>query len=282
MVASLDRRICFRLADTTPAVPPAGPVQLEDGAAEALSELLQVFSCGEESAYLAFGRLGGSSLEDAARRGLARIAGEELIHERLLRGLRCALPAPARDRELRHVLLRFYHDIAHVEIGLHLASIASLDSAVCLILSALLEQHGVLAQEPSVASIFRRIHRDEAGHVRVSRRVAAELARRDVIGGVAESTRRGLVDILARRGAAFERLGVQTRADGKELCDDPKQPPSESASRGARPTVLWNGNLPPQFGQSPQTPRRRKNRRSEIQEFTRLSASTALDQSRTA
>jgi hypothetical protein len=34
-------------------------------------------------------------VEDAARRGLARIAGEELIHERPLRGLHGALPAPA-------------------------------------------------------------------------------------------------------------------------------------------------------------------------------------------
>jgi hypothetical protein len=208
MVASLDRRICFRLADTTPAIPLVGPLRLGDEPTEALSELLQVFACGEESAFLAFARLGRSPLEAAARCGLARISGEELIHERILRSLRGALPAPARDRELQHALLRFYHGIAHVEIGLHLASIAALDSAVCVILSTLLEPRCVLAQEPSVARVFRRIHRDEAGHIRLSRRIAGELARRDVIGAVAESTRRGLVGVLARRGAAFERLGV--------------------------------------------------------------------------
>ena len=217
----INRPVCFRLGDTAPAVPLAGPLRLEDRPAEALSELLQVFACGEESASLAFGRFGESPLEDATRRGLARIAGEELIHERLLRGLRGALPPPARDRELRHALFRFYHGIAHDEIGLHLASIASLDSAVCLILSALLEPHGILAQEPSVAGILRRIHRDEAGHVRLSRRIAADLARRDVIGAVAESTRGGLVGVLARRGAAFERLGVDAGRLFQRLCRVP-------------------------------------------------------------
>jgi hypothetical protein len=208
MVEWVNRQICFRLADTNPAGSPPGPLRLGDSKAEALAELLQVFACGEESASLAFERLGGSPIEDAARHGLARIAGEELVHERLLRGLRGALPAPAPDRELRRSMLRFYHGIAQADIGLHLASIASLDSAVCMILSALLALDRVLAQEPVVAAIFRRIHRDEAGHVRLSRRIAAELASRDVIGAVAESIRLGLVRVLARRGAAFESLEI--------------------------------------------------------------------------
>jgi hypothetical protein len=208
MVEWANSRICFRLADAIPAGSPPGPLRLGDTQAEALSELLQVFACGEESASLAFERLGSSPIDDAARHGLARIAGEELVHERLLRGLRGALPAPAPDRELRRAMLRFYHGIAQADIGLHLASIASLDSAVCLILSALLEPDRALAQEPVVAAIFRRIHRDEAGHVRLSRRIAAELPSRDVIGAVAESIRLGLVRVLARRGAAFESLEI--------------------------------------------------------------------------
>jgi hypothetical protein len=208
MVGMVDRQICFRLADAAPAAPPPGPLRLGDAQAEALSDLLQVFACGEESASLAFARLGDSPLDDVALRGLACIAGEELIHERLLRGLRGALPAPARDRELRRALLRFYHGISQDDIGLHLASIASLDSAACLILSALLERDSILAQEPAVAAIFRRIHRDEAGHVRLSRRIAAKLVRKNVVGTVAERTRLGLVGVLVRRGAAFERLGI--------------------------------------------------------------------------
>jgi hypothetical protein len=208
MAALVDRQICFRLADTLPAVSPVGPFRLGDAAAEALSELFQVFACGEESAAHAFAHLGSSPLEDAARRGLARVASEELIHESLLRGLRGALPPPVPDRGLRRALLRFYHGIAQVEIGLHLASIAALDSAVCVILSNLLAPDCVLAQQPAVATILRRIQRDEAGHVRLSRHLAARLVRGDAIGAVAENARLGLVGLLAQRGAAFEKLGI--------------------------------------------------------------------------
>src|SRR5258708_7403294 len=42
----------------------------------------------------------------------------------------------------------------------------------------------------------------------LSRRIAAELVRKTVIGTVAERTRLGLVGVLVRRGAAFERLGI--------------------------------------------------------------------------
>ena len=208
MAELIDRQVCFRLADTVPVASPAGPFRLGDAAAEALSELLQVFACGEESAAHAFAHLGSFALDDAARHGLTRVANEELVHERLLRGLRNALPAPAPDRELRRALLRFYHGIAQADIGLHLASIAALDSAVCVILAALLEPDRILAREPAVAAILRRIHRDEAGHVRLSRRLAAELVRGDAIGAVAENARLGLVGVLARRGAQFERLSI--------------------------------------------------------------------------
>jgi hypothetical protein len=208
MARSVDHQICFRLPDAVPAAPLPAPLRLGDGVADALSELLQVFACGEESAALAFARLGDSPIEDAARHALARVTEDELVHERLLRGLRGALPAAAPDRELRHALLRFYHGIAQADIGLHLASIAALDSAVCLILAELLETGRVLAQEPTVNAIFRHIHQDEARHVRLSRCIAAELVHGKGIDAVAENARIGLVGVLARRGAAFESLGV--------------------------------------------------------------------------
>jgi len=202
MAQSAGHQICFRLTAAGPAASFPGPLRLGDVQAEALSELLQVFACGEESASLAF------AIEEAARRALTRVAGEELIHERLLRGLRGALPAPAPDKELRRALLRFYHGIAQADIGLHLASIAALDSAVCSILAVLLAPDRDLAQEPVASAIFRRIHRDEARHVRLSRRIAAELVQGDVIGPVAENARLGLVSVLGRRGAAFDSLGI--------------------------------------------------------------------------
>ncbi|HYZ40666.1 MAG TPA: hypothetical protein VE687_08575 [Stellaceae bacterium] len=208
MAELIERQICFRLADPLPAASQPGPLRLGDAAAEALCELLQVFACGEESAAHAFAHLGGSPLEDAARRGLARVAKEELTHEGLLRGLRNALPAPTPDRELRRALLRFYHGIWQADIGLHLASIAALDSGVCMILAMLLQPDRILAQDPAVATVLRRIQRDEAGHVRLSRHLAAQMVRGNAIGAVAENARLGLVSVLARRGAAFESLGV--------------------------------------------------------------------------
>src|SRR5260370_20680621 len=87
MARSVDQQIGCRLVDAVPAASLPGPLRLGNAQAEALSELLQVFACGEESASLAFAHLGGSPIEDAARRALARVAEEELIHERLLRGL---------------------------------------------------------------------------------------------------------------------------------------------------------------------------------------------------
>src|SRR5258708_22956048 len=189
MARSANHQICFRLAAAVPAASLPGPLWLGDAQAEALSELLQVLACGEESASLAFAHLGDSPLEEAACRALVRVAEEELIHEGLLRGLRGALPAPMPDRELRRTLLRFYHGVAQADIGLHLASIAALDSAVCLILAALLHPHRVLAQEPAASAIFRRIHRDEAGHVRLSRRIATGLGQGAVIGAVAQTAR---------------------------------------------------------------------------------------------
>ena len=208
MVDAIVRQICFRLADAIPIASAPEPLHLADAKAEALAEVLQVFACGEESASLAFARLGDSPLADAARRALARVADEELMHEELLRGLRGALPAPVPDRQLRHAMVHFYHRMAQADIGLHFASIAALDSAVCKILATLLTPARILAQEPTVAMILGRIHRDEARHVRLSRSLAAELGPRDAIGAVAENARLGLVDVLARRGAAFESLGV--------------------------------------------------------------------------
>jgi hypothetical protein len=208
MVQSGDRAICFRQNDPLPAILPLGPIWLADAQAESLAELLQIFACGEESASLAFAQLGSSPLEEAARRGLACIAEEEQTHEQLLRGLRNALPTPARDREQQHGLLRFFSGLLRDDIGLHLAAIASLDSAVCVILSALLEQQGIIARETSIAPIFCRIRRDEAKHVHLSRRITADLVRRDAAMAVALDTRRDLVDILSRRADDFERLRV--------------------------------------------------------------------------
>jgi hypothetical protein len=77
-----------------------------------------------------------------------------------------------------------------------------------MILAMLLQPDRILAQDPAVAAVLRRIQYDEARHVLLSRHLAAQMVNRDAIGAVAENARLGLVSVLARRGAAFESLGV--------------------------------------------------------------------------
>ena len=166
-----------------------------------------MFACGEESAAIAFGQLAGSRADAATRDALSVIAAEEAAHEELLRGLRSSLPDPARDRERRRALFRFYHGLAQDDLGRHLGGIAALDSAVCTIV-ALLRAHAPLAREPRVAAAFGRIRREEAGHVRLSRSLARELAGRGALAAAAERTRLGLVELLSLRGAAFDVLGA--------------------------------------------------------------------------
>lgn len=219
------RQVCFRLPEAPlrlPASPQAPePLQLGSRKAEALSEVLQVFACGEESAAIAFGQLAGSRADAATRDTLSVIAAEKAVHEELLRGLRSGLPEPARDRTLRRALFRFYHGLAQDDPGRHLGGIAALDSAVCTIVAALLRARAPLAREPRVAAAFGRIRREEAGHVRLSRGLARELAGRGALAAVAERTRLGLVEVLSLRGAVFDVLG----ADPDRLFADLRRTP---------------------------------------------------------
>lgn len=203
-------QVCFRLPDgvAVPATMPGELLRLRSAEVEALSEMLQAFACGEESAALAFGQLSRHAAGAAARDALAVIADEEAGHEGLLRGLRAALPDPAPNRELRLALIRFYSGLAFDDPGRHLAGIAALDSGVCTVVAAILRRPAPLAQESHVAAVFSRIRREEAGHVRLSRTLARELGSRAALDQVAEQTRHGLVEVLSHRGAAFDTLGV--------------------------------------------------------------------------
>jgi hypothetical protein len=183
-------------------------LRLGSAQAEALSELLVVFACGEESAALAFGHLADAKAAERARAALRLVAKEEMVHDRLLRQLRGALPVPGHDPELRMAQVRFYGNIRYLDVGQHLAAIAALDSAVCIILSGVLQHGRPLAREPMVRSIFARIRREESRHVRLSRGLATALAPRAAAREVAVLARLGLVEILARRADALERLQV--------------------------------------------------------------------------
>lgn len=175
-------------------------------AAHAFAELLPVLACGEESAALAFGALARRPrLRDAAGAVLARVAEEELAHEALLCGLRAALPPPSSIPE---AMPAFYRGIGGRDPGRHLAGIAALDSAVCVILGAVLTPTGPVARERRARAALARIQADEAGHVRQTRAIAVALMPQPAAMAVAEHVRAGLVALLELRGAAFEALGV--------------------------------------------------------------------------
>jgi len=210
-----DRTVCFRL-DAAPAPPAATRFMLPPAQQAALAELLQVLACGEESAALAFAHLAGNA---AARQALLQVAADERGHERLLRGMRLALPAPAADPALRRALMRFYHGLSDDKSGLHFASIVALDSAVCIILGALLAPRRPLAGEPAVAAVLSRIRGDEARHVRLTRDLAAPAA--PAARERAAETRSGLVVLIARRAEAFDALQVDPDRLFRRLADVP-------------------------------------------------------------
>jgi hypothetical protein len=203
-----DRHVCFRLPAmaAAPQSPPAG-CALADRQAAALGELLQVLACGEESAALAFTGLAAGPARAAAQ-ALSQIAAEERLHERALRRLRGIVPPPVPDPALRRALLRFFHDLASDAAGLHFANIVALDSAVCMILGAMLTRGRPLAADPAAAAVLLGIRADEARHVRLARGLARELASPREACASAGSTRLGLVAILSQRGAAFDALAV--------------------------------------------------------------------------
>jgi hypothetical protein len=202
--------VCFRLpiGESAPSSGPGLALRLRDVHQEALADLLQILACGEESAVLAFKSLSRSRPSTAAQQALTQVASEELIHERLLRGLRSALPTPTPDPELRRTLRHFYRGVECDDAGFHFANIAALDSAVCVILTALLAPGRVLVREPAVAGLFARIRRDEARHVRLSREFVPRLVGADAALAMARRTRLRLVELLARRTDAIAALEV--------------------------------------------------------------------------
>src|SRR6201998_4914023 len=93
---------------------------------------------GEESAALASTQLAELAVLDGkARAQLSRMRCEEERHEVWLTRLRLGLPPPKPERGLRRSVRHFFLAIREPEVGAHLGRIASLDSAVCVILGAL-------------------------------------------------------------------------------------------------------------------------------------------------
>ncbi len=200
---------CFGMPVPSGAAEPPLPVRLGARHSGALSELLPLLLCGEESAVLSFARYANSVLLGASgHRDFQRIQADEAVHARYLQRLRASLPAPRSDARQRTLLRRFYTRLSDLDLGDHLARITALDSAVCLILGALRRQRGPIAKDVAVGRLFERIHRDEARHVMIVRRHAAVLGMPQDLYRIAMDTRDQLAAMLSERAGAFESLGV--------------------------------------------------------------------------
>ena len=184
-------------------------LRLSPAHAEALAELLPVLLCGEESAALAFDQIASSGdLQREMRAALARIALDELEHQTLLQRIRAALPPPHDDPGLSAGMRRFFMRLASRDPATHCARIAAVDAGVCLLLRALRSGCGPVATEPTLSSVVARIHRDEARHVAVTSRQAAQLAGARLVRDDVVEVRHRLTRLLERRATSLESLGV--------------------------------------------------------------------------
>ena len=185
------------------------PLRLATAHQEALSELLPILLCGEESAALAFaGFAAESGLPPQARVELERIAADEQRHEQQLQTLRLLLPRAVSDGEVSRAARRLFARLGRDSVGVHLARIAALDSGACVVLGVLRAHRAPLSGDAAVSAMFARIHGDESRHVAVSRRYARSLLDRRQAHTVAAHMREQLAALISLRGAAFETLGV--------------------------------------------------------------------------
>ncbi len=147
-----------------------------------------------------------------ARIALRAIAAEERAHDLIIRQLEAALPTPAGGQAILNAARRFHVRLASGGVAAHLARIAALDSAVCTVLSGLLRHGRPLAGDPVVRAALRRIHRDEARHVQVSRTLAMAVGITRPITDAAVEAREALANVLALASDAFEALAVDPAA----------------------------------------------------------------------
>jgi hypothetical protein len=199
---------CFPLALPGEAESPREVVRLSAGHATAFAELLQVLSCGEESAALTFDHLGNSWHERSLRSALTGIAADEREHQILIGRLRASLPQPRPDPSLEATMRRFFMRLADRDVRVHFVRIVAIDSAVCQILGALRFRGKPLASDVQVASILERIHQDEARHVAIASRCATPLLRSARGRDLAAEAREQLTDVLRLRAGALDSLSV--------------------------------------------------------------------------
>jgi len=199
---------CFRIWPPLAAEPRYVAVRLSADRARALAELLQVLSCGEESAALTFDHLGSSCQERSLRSALSGIAADEREHQMLLAGLSAALPQPNKDPTLEAMMRRFFMRLADRDVHIHCVRIVAIDSAVCQILGALRRRGTPIHADLRVRSILERIHQDEARHVAIASRCATPLLNSARGRDIAADARDRLTQVLGLRASSLDSLSA--------------------------------------------------------------------------
>ncbi|UVO53483.1 3-oxoacyl-ACP synthase [Sphingomonas sp. SUN039] len=202
--------LCFEIDSSLPATPVrvAPSARLTDDAAAALAMLIPLLGCGEEAAAMAFDALSDIAAFQIESEALGVIASEERVHDALLRGIRAALPVPVGTERLLVSARRFHIRLQSGGPTAHLARIAALDAAVCLILGRLTQRQGAVARDPVICGVLRRIRNDEARHVAVARQLVMRHGTPAALRDTAAAARCALADTLGLVGDAFERLAV--------------------------------------------------------------------------
>lgn len=215
-----NRKHCFDVPDR---VETGSPVQselviLSANEAEAFAKLLPLLGCGEEAAALAFDGLAICYRDDdVIATSLKLIAHEERVHDAMLGRVAQSLPPAPIQMQLIDRAQRLHIGFTRGGTAHHLARIAALDSAVCTILGRLLHEAGPVAADPLLSRTLGRIRRDEAGHVKLSRKLALELGVSSAMREVAAEARNGLADVLRLADGALEALGVDAHVLDRDL-----------------------------------------------------------------
>lgn len=210
--------VCFLSTPTRHAPLPAvaGPgvmktslsTGLSDSQRQDLADLLPFLACGEESAAHVFGHSLQSTVPASFWPTLNQIAQDEHRHAELLSGLRDELPRPNASISLTRLIV-FFKRLETPDPAEHLARVAALDLAVCRLLQPLLRHGAAISRAPALYAALSQLRADEAGHVRVTRRMAGELGYQPENQVQLNRTLRARLNtLLAPVAPALARLGV--------------------------------------------------------------------------
>lgn len=185
--------------------------EFSDTELEALGRFVPSLLCGEESAVLIFHHESKRLSREARaemQRSLLGLAGEEELHEIMLRTLSAWLPDCGDRDEIRDRARKFFLGFASRDTALRLAHIAEIDSCVTITLAAM-GKESRLARSEVLSRVIDRIRRDEARHVKICRRHLDEIGiPRAQRQEATEKVRLRFIDLMTPVAGAFEDIGL--------------------------------------------------------------------------